>query len=67
MINKDVPPYCFMGGVPAKLIKFKLTIDKILEHDVILYPVAEGFSIDKLGDGTKRQRRRGTKLLLIMT
>lgn len=38
VVNKDIPPYCIAGGVPAKLIKFYWTIDQIIEHEAILYP-----------------------------
>ena len=37
VVNKDIPPYCIAGGVPAKPIKFKWTIDEILEHEVKMY------------------------------
>lgn len=38
VVNKDVPPYSIVGGIPAKLIKFYWTIDEILEHEKNLYP-----------------------------
>lgn len=35
---KDVPPYSYsiVGGVPARVIKFKWSIEQILEHEEIL-------------------------------
>lgn len=48
VVNKDVPPYCVAAGVPAKPIKFKWTIDQILEHESILYPEEERFSREQL-------------------
>ena len=48
VVNKDVPPYCVAGGVPAKPIKFKWTIDQILEHEANLYPEEERFSREQL-------------------
>ena len=48
VVNKDVPPYCVVGGVPAKPIKFKWTIDQILEHESILYPEKERFTREQL-------------------
>lgn len=48
VVNKDVPPYCVVGGVPAKPIKFKWTIDQILEHEAVLYPESERFSREEL-------------------
>ena len=37
VVTKDVPPYSIAGGVPARFIKFKWTIDEILKHEEILY------------------------------
>ena len=48
VVTTDVPPYCIAGGVPAKPIKFKWTIDQILEHEAALYPEAERFSREEL-------------------
>jgi acetyltransferase-like isoleucine patch superfamily enzyme len=48
VVNSDIPPYCIAGGVPAKPIKFKWTIDQILEHESLLYPEEERFSKEEL-------------------
>lgn len=48
VVNKDVPPYSIVGGVPAKVIKFNWTIDQIIEHEVKLYPEAERMSREEL-------------------
>ncbi len=48
VVNKDVPPYSIVGGVPAKVIKFKWTIDEILKHESMLYPENERFGIEEL-------------------
>lgn len=48
VVNKNIPPYCVVGGVPAVPIKFKWTIDQIMEHESILYPEEERFSREEL-------------------
>ena len=48
VVAKSTPPYAVIGGVPAKFIKFKWTIDEILEHEAILYPAEERFSREEL-------------------
>lgn len=48
VVAKSTPPYAVIGGVPAKFIKFKWTIDEILEHEAILYPEEERFSRNEL-------------------
>ena len=48
VVNRDVLPYSLVGGVPAKFIKFKWTIDEILKHEFMLYPEKERFSREYL-------------------
>ena len=48
VVNKDVPPYCIVGGIPAKAIKFYWTIEQILEHESQLYPEEERLSREDL-------------------
>lgn len=48
VVNKDVPPYSIVGGVPAKVLKYYWTIDQILEHEKALYPENERFSREEL-------------------
>lgn len=37
VVNKDVPPYAIVGGVPAKVLKYRFNPEQILEHERILY------------------------------
>lgn len=48
VVNRDVLPYSLVGGVPAKFIKFKWSIDEILKHEAILYPIEERFTREDL-------------------
>lgn len=33
VVNKSCPPYFIIGGIPTKVLKFRLTIDKIIVHE----------------------------------
>lgn len=48
VVNKDIPPYSVAGGVPARVIKFNMTIDQIIEHEEKLYPKSERLSREYL-------------------
>lgn len=48
VVTKSIPPYCISGGVPAKPIKFKWSIDEILEHERILYPEDKRYTREQL-------------------
>ena len=32
VVNKDVPPYSIVGGVPARVIKYRFSEEQIKEH-----------------------------------
>ncbi len=48
VVTKDIPPYTIAVGNPAKVIKFKWTIDEILRHEESLYIAEERFSRQQL-------------------
>lgn len=38
VVNKDVPPYSVVGGVPAKVISYRFNLGQIKKHEEALYP-----------------------------
>jgi hypothetical protein len=44
LVNKDVPPYAVVAGYPATVVATKFSLEDILEHERILYPLEERFS-----------------------
>lgn len=48
VVNKDIPPYCIAGGIPAKPIKFYWSINEILNHESTLYSEKERFTREQL-------------------
>ena len=48
VVTKDVPPYAVVGGVPAKVLKFRFNIEQIIAHEKVLYPENKRFSREDL-------------------
>lgn len=48
VVTRSMPPYTVCVGVPAKPIKFKWTIEQILEHESKLYPEEERYTKEQL-------------------
>lgn len=44
VVVKSLPPYCIAGGIPAKPIKTRLSIDQIIEHEKVLYDEIDRYS-----------------------
>jgi len=44
VVTKDIPPYFIAGGIPARPIKAKWSIDEIMEHEFLLYSDHERLS-----------------------
>ena len=40
-ILKKYPPYTVIGGNPAKIIKYRFTLEEQIEHEKLIYPVEE--------------------------
>lgn len=52
--NRNIPPYCIAGGIPAKVIKMYWSVEQILEHELKLYPENERLSKDYLEQISRR-------------
>lgn len=39
VVSKSVAPYAVVCGVPARVVKFRWDIIRVLEHEALLYPV----------------------------
>ena len=48
VVRGEVPPYAVVIGNPARVIKFKWSIDDIMEHERSLYPEVERFRREEL-------------------
>ena len=48
VVTQDIPPYAIVGGVPAKVIRFRWTVDEILEHEKMVYLQSECLTKEEL-------------------
>lgn len=53
VVNKEVPPYSIVGGVPAKVIGVRFSKEEIVEHERMLYAESERLSAVQLQHITK--------------
>lgn len=58
VVNKSMPPYSIVGGVPAKVLKFRWSIDEIMKHEEILYPKEERLSRGELESYFEKYARK---------
>lgn len=45
VVNRDVPPYSIVAGVPAKVIKKRWNVSDILKHEILVYKEEERLSL----------------------
>ena len=57
VVTRSCPPYCVVGGVPAKVLKFYWSIDEILEHEKSLYAEDERYTRTQLEEIMEKYTR----------
>lgn len=48
IVNKSIPSYSIVGGVPAKVLKYRFSIEEVIRHEEKLYPKESRLSIGHL-------------------
>lgn len=48
VVTKSIPPYSIAGGIPANVIKKRFSIEQILEHEKVLYPMEKRLNLTNI-------------------
>lgn len=48
VVTKPCPPYSIIGGIPAKVLRFRFSVEEAMEHEKKLYPIGDRLSKDDL-------------------
>ena len=48
VVTKSCPPYSIIGGIPAKVLKYRFSVDEAMQHEAKLYPVEQRLNIEAL-------------------
>ena len=51
VVNRDVPPYSVVGGVPAKVISYRFNLEEIKKHEELLYPIEDRLEWSSIENG----------------
>jgi len=58
IVNKSIPPYSIVGGIPAKILKFRWNhVENIMEHEKILYPENNRLSRERLEENFNKHAK----------
>lgn len=48
IVNKSCPAYSIIGGCPAKILKYRFTVEQILEHEKRLYTMDQRLTKEEI-------------------
>lgn len=48
VVTKDIPPYSIAAGVPARIVAFRFSAEKIIQHELALYNESERLPLDTI-------------------
>lgn len=46
VVTKSCPPYSIIGGIPAKILKYRFAVEEVIKHEIHLYTEQERLSIE---------------------
>lgn len=61
LVRNDVPPYAIVAGIPARIVRFRWTVDEILFHEQALYPEEKRLSWSELLKAQELSKNIGAK------
>ena len=65
VVNKSCPPYSIIGGVPAKVLKFRFSIDEIIEHEKQLYSFDKRLTRKELTSFREKYATQNSKRIIV--
>lgn len=48
VVTRSCPPYAIVGGVPARVLRFRFTVDEALEHERLLYDEGKRYTREEI-------------------
>ena len=54
VVTRSCPPYSIIGGVPAQVLRYRFTIEEVLQHESVLYSIDKRFTRVELEQSRKQ-------------